>query len=90
MVAEKSGRVSKLNEKLYEFRAIAAYALRVLSGLGYKEICSNIYNITISGCSRLCNRGYELLNVENSVYSSLFNDLVGCKNLFKIFLVIIQ
>ena len=66
-------------QKLQEYRAFTAYVLRVLCGLGYKQICETIYNITISGCSRLCNKGYELLNNSESMYSSIFNELAYCK-----------
>lgn len=75
IVTDKGSRVTNTKGKLYEFRAFTAYVLRVLCGLGYKEICSNIYNITISGCSRLCSRGCELLNKKGSVYTSLFDEL---------------
>lgn len=66
-------------QKLYEYRAFTAYVLRVLCGLGYKKICEIIYNITISGCSRLCNRGYELSNKDQLIYGSIFNELISCK-----------
>lgn len=61
---------------LREFRSICAYVLRVLCGLGYREICQNIYNITISGCSRLIDRGYKLLEDEKLIYTSLFEDII--------------
>lgn len=77
MLFEKNNR-SKLKKNLFEFRAFSAYVLRSLCGLGYKEICNNMYNITISGCSRLCSRGYELLNKKNSAYASLYDEIVIC------------
>lgn len=79
MVSEKAGIAAKSNRKLSDFRAFCAYVLRVLCGLGYKEICSNMYNTTISNCSRLCSRGYALLTSENPIYSSLFDELIGSK-----------
>ena len=75
LIAEKSGILTKATRNLIEYRSFCAYALRVLSGLSHKEICSSMHNITGSGCARLCNRGYMLLN--NSIYSSLFNELVS-------------
>ncbi|HOJ12560.1 MAG TPA: transposase [Clostridiales bacterium] len=63
------------NKAIYKCRAISAYALRVLCGLGYKEICNHLYNITISGCSRLCSKGYELI-IGNDIYKDIWNELV--------------
>ncbi len=75
----KSIITSQRKQKLQEYRAFTAYVLRVLCGLGYKQICEMIYNITISGCSRLCNRGYELSNIEELIYAKIFDELVSCK-----------
>lgn len=77
--SEKLGLATKANKRFIDFRAFSAYVLRVLCGLGYKEICSSIHNITLSGCSRLCSRGYNLLESENPLYSNLFDELSGCK-----------
>lgn len=60
----------------FEFRAFVAYVLRVLCGLGYRQICDNIYNITISGCSRLCDKGFELANQQNLIYAGIFGELL--------------
>ena len=79
LIAEKSGIVTKATRNLIEYRSFCAYVLRVLSGLSHKEICSSMHNITVSGCARLCSRGYMLLNAGNSIYSSLFDELVSCK-----------
>jgi putative transposase len=67
------------NRKINEFRAFTAYTLRVLCGLGYKEICNNIYNITISGCSKLCAKGNSLIRSESLTYMNLFEELVNRK-----------
>ena len=64
-------------QKLYELRAFTAYVLRVLCGLGYRQICELICNITVSGCARLCNKGYELSNRAGSLYGGIFDDLVN-------------
>lgn len=75
----KDNNKIKPKRRQYEFRAFTAYALRVLSGLSYKEICSNLYNITISGCARLCDKGYELLIKGDSIYSEIYNELISNK-----------
>ncbi|HPZ05203.1 MAG: transposase [Acetivibrionales bacterium] len=64
-----------------KYRAFTAYVLRVLCGLRYKQICENIFNVTISGCSSLCRKGYELTERKGSVYSAIFNELL-CANLY--------
>ncbi len=79
LITEKVGIAVKGRRNLHDFRAFTAYVLRVLCGLGYKEICSNLYNITMSGCSRLCNRGYSLLSGKDTLYSGVFDALVGGK-----------
>ena len=61
----------------YEFRAFVAYVLRVLCGLGYRQICENIYNITVSGCSRLCDKGFELANRQCLKYAAIFSELLS-------------
>jgi putative transposase len=71
-----SSLILKSKKGLMEYRAICAYSLRVLCGMGYKEICSNIYNMTVSGCSRLCNKGYELIS-SNADYERIFRELAG-------------
>lgn len=58
-----------------KFRAYSAFVLRTLGGLCYKEICKVIGNISLSGSSRLCSRGYELMN-ESSQYRQIYNSLL--------------
>jgi hypothetical protein len=71
------GELALKNKKgAVEFRSLCAYALRVLCGLGYREICENLYNVTISGCSSLCTKGYELMQ-KNVRYANLFQELTG-------------
>ncbi len=67
--------IAQNRQKIREFRAFTAYVLRVLCGLSYKQICNNIYNITISGCSKLCDRGFELICKSDLTYRKLFNEL---------------
>lgn len=68
----------KRKQKQHEFKAFAVYVLRVLCGLGYRQICEVIYNITISGCSRLCDKGFELASQQCDIYVDIFNDLLNC------------
>lgn len=63
-------------QKLVQYRAFTAFVLRVLCGLRYREICKHLYNITISGCARLCDKGYDLLNSQKS-YHELFVQLAN-------------
>jgi REP element-mobilizing transposase RayT len=58
--------------------AFCVYSLRVLCGLRYKEICQHIYNITISGCAILFNRGYRLASI-NKEYATVFDQLITLK-----------
>ncbi len=62
---------------LINFRSFCAYALRVLSGLSYKEICDIMYNITISGCAQLCDKGHELISSKKSIYYNLYRELLN-------------
>ena len=60
----------------YQFRAFTAYVLKVLCGMNYHEICKKFFNITISGCSYLCNKGYELLKSQDSRFTVIFDELI--------------
>lgn len=66
----------KRKQKQHEFKAFVVYVLRVLCGLGYRQICEVIFNITISGCSRLCDKGFELVNQQSWKYADIFNELL--------------
>ena len=66
---------TKCRQKLTSYRAITAYALRVLCNLSYKDICRHLYNITITSCSRLCKKGYDLIH-SSSLYMQIFNELI--------------
>jgi putative transposase len=78
MISGKAAIMIKGDRRNREYRAFNAYVLRALCGLGYKEICNNLHNITISGCSKLCRRGYELCKDEGSEYLKLFDELTSC------------
>jgi len=58
-----------------DFTAFAAYTLRVLCGLGYRQICEELNNVTISSCSRLCDKGYALSCQKERLFASIFDDL---------------
>ncbi len=62
--------------KLVNYRALVAYALRVLCNLSYKSICKYLLNITVTSCSRLCYKGYELV-CSNNCYLQIFNELTA-------------
>lgn len=53
MVSKPGSLATKARQRLIQSRAFTAYALRVLCGLGYRQICGFMCNMTISGCSRL-------------------------------------
>jgi len=65
---------TKARRQLTDYRAFTAYVLRVLCNLSYKEICKHIINITITSCSRLCSRGFELVNCSDK-HLRIFNEL---------------
>lgn len=78
LVKESTSLAVKSKHSLSKYRSFTAYVLRVLCGLGYKDICMLMNNITISACARMCNRGYRLLS-EDSQYSSLFDRIAVCE-----------
>jgi hypothetical protein len=58
-----------------DIRAFCVYVLRILCGLNYKQICEYICNVTVSTCSNLCRRGYELLQ-KGEVFNVTFNEIL--------------
>ncbi|MCX8129937.1 MAG: transposase [Clostridia bacterium] len=80
MLEDSKLKESRCRGKVLEFRAFTVYALRVLCGLSYKEICNCLYNLTISGCSSLCSRGFGILKHGDSVYKDLLNELICIGN----------
>lgn len=57
-------------------RSFCAYVLKVLCGLSYRKICSLLFNVSISGCSNLCSRGYQLMNKDEN-YSIVFDEIIN-------------
>lgn len=76
LLPSRNSIILKSKRRVMEFRALCAYSMRTLCGLGYHEICSNMYNISISGCARLCSRGYALI-CENAAYAQMFDELAN-------------
>lgn len=64
--------------RLSKYRTFCAYVMRVLCGMRYKEICQHLYNITVSGCSALCSRGFELVCGKGE-YRRIFEELLAGK-----------
>jgi REP element-mobilizing transposase RayT len=60
-----------------DHKAFIAYVLRVICGMRYRQICEYLFDITASNCSKLCNKGYELLERGGFVYADIFNDLIN-------------
>ena len=65
----------KYSRKTSGFRAFTAYIMQTLCGYTYKNICEYIGNVTISGVSRLSNKGFKLL-CEDVKYRNAFNSLI--------------
>ena len=65
------------DKKGKEIRAFVAYMLRVLCGLGYRQICEILFGISESGCSLICEKGYELINTGGRIYRNIFNEMIG-------------
>lgn len=72
---KKREKEDSLKKTQKEFRAFCAYALRVLCGLKFREICGHLCNISLSGCSKMCDRGYEL-SIEKERYKGIFEELM--------------
>lgn len=79
VIVEKTKKQS-LKKSQKEFREFSAYILRMMCGLKYKEICGHLYNISLSGCSKMCDRGYEL-TINKEKYKNLFKELMGLRDI---------
>lgn len=49
------------------YRSVVAYALSVLCGMSYREICKYMNNITAAGCARLSQIGFEIIKNSGEV-----------------------
>jgi putative transposase len=63
------------NREAGTLRAFSTFIIRSLCGFSYKEICRNIGNITMSGVSRLCRKGFELYK-ERDEFKTIFNEIL--------------
>jgi hypothetical protein len=57
-------------------KAFTAYILRVVCGMKYRQICEYMLDITVSSCSKLCNKGYDLLERGGVLYTDIYNSIV--------------
>jgi REP element-mobilizing transposase RayT len=74
-VSDISLTMRKWQREAFKFKAVATYSLSILCGLSYVEICKIMNNISQSHCSRLCKKGFEL--IESGVLSEeIFRDLI--------------
>ena len=65
----------KYSREASKIRAFATYAMRILCGYTYKDLCKFIGNMSISGISRLSNEGFKLVK-EHTRYQNAFNYLI--------------
>lgn len=65
------------DKKGKEVRAFAAYVLRALCGLGYRQICELLFGISESGCSMICEKGYELTTSGGQIYRRMFDEMIS-------------
>jgi putative transposase len=55
---------NKYSRKSSKLRAFVVYAMRVLCGYNFRQICEYIGNITMSGITRLSMKGFQLTAVD--------------------------
>ena len=72
------GLRTKYSRETSKLRAFAAYIMRTLCGYTYKNICEYIGNMSMSGVSRLSNKGFRLI-LEHESYRNAFNYLIITK-----------
>jgi putative transposase len=65
----------KYSREASKIRAFATYAMRILCGYTYKDLCKYIGNMSMSGISRLSNEGFKLIK-EHTRYQNAFNCLI--------------
>ena len=66
----------KYQREAKKARSFLAFVLRALCGLGYKELCANIGNMSMAGVSRLCSVGFRLYT-EELQYRELFQEIAN-------------
>lgn len=65
----------KYCRKTADFRAFAAYIMRTLCECTYADICGIIGNMSVSGVTRLINKGFVLFK-KNERYRKVFSSLI--------------
>ena len=61
--------------RFLNLRAFVIYTMRVMCGHTYKKICEFIGDISISGVTRLSERGFELIK-KVKIYEDAFNSII--------------
>jgi REP element-mobilizing transposase RayT len=69
------GLRAKYSRETSENRAFITYVMRTICGYTYKNICEYIGNMSMSGVSRLTNKGFKLIK-DNARYRNTFNSLL--------------
>ena len=77
-VTNVAALMTKQVRKNTKFRAVVAYALRVFCGLTLKQICDQLYNISLSACDYLFHKGFDIASVDPQV-QGLMHRLKGLK-----------
>ncbi|HOJ11154.1 MAG TPA: transposase [Clostridiales bacterium] len=75
-VGLKAGLRLKYSRGTSNIRAFITYTLRILCGYSYKQLCEYIGNMSLSGISKLSNKGFRLFK-EHTLYQNAFNALIG-------------
>lgn len=65
----------KSKKNTSEFRSVCSFILRSLCGCSYRDLCKLIGNMSLSGISRLCSKGFELVT-EKDEYKVIFEDII--------------
>lgn len=69
----------KYNRTVSHIRSYVAFVMRSLCSCSYSEICRYLGDMTISGVSKLCSKGFKVFK-NNIEYQLLFNELSGLAN----------
>lgn len=67
----------KYRKDMIEAKALLIVLLRNLCGIGCKEVCGVLGNITSSRVSKLCGIGVSLIR-NNEAYKNIINDFIVC------------
>ena len=67
---------NKYSRKSVNIRAFVTYAMRVLCGYNFRQICDYIGNMTMSGITRLSMKGF-LLTAQQDKYRKAFDIILG-------------